>query len=153
MTAPNDQQFESFLPTYDTIPEDWEGARQVLVEYLKKIANIVNVAEIGWFLDEELASGKQFIPGNANSQVYRTILRKVIDFGPVIIGANTVAHGIVFDANFTLINLWVSGTDSVGFVAATYVATEGNMDVTNIIFTSPVAYDRCFAFVEYMQEL
>ncbi len=35
---PQDQQFDSFVPVYDTVPEQWEDARQFLVEQLKKIS-------------------------------------------------------------------------------------------------------------------
>jgi hypothetical protein len=53
------QEFESYVPVYDTVPEQWEDARAFLVEQLKKISNAVNVREIGWLLDEELLSGKR----------------------------------------------------------------------------------------------
>lgn len=152
MTSPQDQIFEAYLPVYDAVPEQWEDARQFIVEQLKRISNTVNLREIGWFLDEELVSGKQFIPGIANSQEYRTVFRKVIDMGAISAGANTALHGITFDANFSLIDLWVSATDSATS-AATYVAPEVNMDTTNVNFNSPQAYTRGFAFIEYIQEL
>jgi len=153
MSSPTDQLLESYLPLYDTVPEEWQEARQFLIEQLKKISEAVNVREIGWLLDDELLSGKQFIPGTANNQEYRSVFRKVIDMGAIVIGANTKAHGITFDANFTLIDLWVSATNSGTLVAATYVAPEVTMNATNINFTSPLAYDRCFAFAEYIEEL
>jgi len=61
------QIFESYVPVYDAVPEDWESARQFLVEHLKKISNAVNAREISFFLDEELLSGKQFIPSANNT--------------------------------------------------------------------------------------
>lgn len=148
-----DQQLESYLPVYDVVPEEWENARQFLVEQLRRISNVTNLREIGFYLDEELLSGKQFIPGSANNQEYRSVFRKVVDMGSIAIGLNTVPHGITFDSNFTLIDSYISCTDSVGFVAATYVAPEVNMDVTNITFTSPIAYDRAYCILEYLLEL
>lgn len=155
------QEFESYVPVYDEIPEDWEEAKPFLVENLKKISNALNIREIGWYLDEELLSGKQLYPGvnesgpdQATNQQFRTILRKLIDFGPISPGVNTVAHGIVFDSNFTLIQIWASATNSATLIANTFSNEDTiNIDATDINITSAGAYDRCIAFVEYVQEL
>ena len=153
MATPSpDQKFESYLPVYDTIPEKWEGARQFLVENLKKISNSVNAKEIGFFLDEELLSGKQFIPGTDQPQEFRDVFRQVYNMSPVVAGANTKAHGITFDDNFTLVDLWVSCTDSAAEVAATFAYSEVTMDATNINFNSPRAYDKGYAVIEYLLE-
>ena len=162
MTSITSQEFESYVPVYDTVPEKWEDAREFLVEHLKKISNAVNIREIGFFLDEELLSGKQFIPtvamsgpNSGNSQQFRTVLRKVIDVSPLVVGVNPPkAHGIVFDINFTLIDLWVSATNSVTFQAITMSDPQNvTMDAVNINITSTAAFDRAFAFVEYIQEI
>lgn len=155
------QQFESYVPVYDVVPEKWEDARPFIVEQLKKISNAVNIREIGWFLDQELLSGKAFIPGMAqvldggSSQQFRQILRMVVITGPLVIGANPgVPHNIVFDANFTLIQLWVSATNSTTLQAITMSDPQNvTMDANNINITSPGVFDRSFAFVEYIQEL
>lgn len=157
MTSFTSQEFESYLPVYDAVPEKWEEARPFLVEHLKKISNAVNLREIGWLLDEELLAGKQFIPSanlTGTSQQYRTVLRKVIDLGALVAGANAgVAHGITFDANFTLIDLWVSGTNSGTLTARTISGNDVLMTATQIVVTSPQAFNRAFAFIEYIQEL
>jgi hypothetical protein len=156
------QEFESFVPVYDSVPEKWEDARQFFVEHLKKISNAVNAREIGWLLDEELLSGKQFIPvasmsgtNSSNSQQFRSVLRKVIDLGSLLVGVNPgVAHGIVFDVNFTLIDLWVSATNSTTFIAVTMSDPQNlTMTATTINVTSTGAFDRAFAIVEYIQEI
>lgn len=156
MTTESSQQFESYVPVYDVIPQDWENARQIIVEQLKKITNAVNVREIGWFLDEELLSGKQFIPSSINqsgtSQQNRTILRKVVDVAPLAAGAKSVAHGITVDVNFSLIDMWVAATNSTTFTAINLTDTSVTLDATNINITSPGAYDRAWAIVEYIQE-
>ena len=158
----NSQDFESYVPVYDAIPEKWEEAREFLVEQLKKVSNAINVREIGFFLDEELLSGKQFIPipemssnQSSNSQQFRTVLRKVIDFSPLTIGVNSKVHGIIFDVNFTLIQLYAAATDSVGFTAIPIPngINTIDMDSTNININSSAAYDRCYAVVEYIQEI
>jgi hypothetical protein len=156
----NDSQiFESYVPVYDAVPEKWEDAREFLVEHLKKISNAVNIREIGWYLDEELLSGKQFIPSNAMALVQgtaplaRTILRKVVDCSPLAVGANTFAHGIVFDSNFTLIDLWVAATNSGTLIAQLITDSNVTLDNIDINITSPGAFDRAFCVIEYIQEL
>lgn len=165
MSIPIDsQQYESFVPVYDAIPDKWDDARPFMVEQLKKISNAINIREIGWFLDEELLSGKAFIPGaipagNTTPIQYRQILRKVIDFGPLIVGVNQKPHGILFDANFTLIQLWGAATRVTGVLLAFNIpdgpgtGSSINMDVTNINILTTVAMDRCIVVVEYIQEL
>ncbi len=155
----NSQIFESYVPVYDAVPEKWEDAREFLVEHLKKISNAVNIREIGWFLDEELLSGKQFIPSNAQAIIAgspplaRTVLRKVVDCSPLVAGPNTFAHGINFDANFTLIDLWVAATNSGTLVAQVITDSNVTLDATNININSPGAFDRAFCVIEYIQEL
>lgn len=156
------QDYESYLPVFDAVPEKWEDARPFIVEQLKKISNAVNFREIGFFLDEELLSGKSFIPGltqsldGGSSQQFRTILRKVVIFGSISSGANpnTMAHGIIVDANFTLIQLWASATNSSTFRSVTFSNPDTIwMDATNIYIDSDNTYDRCYAYCEYIQEL
>ena len=151
------QEFESYVPVYDVVPEKWEDARPFLVEVLKKITNGVNAREIGFFLDEELLSGKAFIPGvtvmGNNPGIFRQVFRKVVDVAPLVVGANAVAHGITIDVNFTLIDCWVAATDSVGFTAIEMVYPEVTLDATNININSPAAYDRAWCVIEYLLEV
>lgn len=165
----NSQDFESFVPVYDVVPEKWEDAREFLVEHLKKISNAVNIREIGWFLNEELLSGKSFIPGTTaagNPQQFRTILRKVIEFGALpAAGTKSVAHGINVDANFTLIQIFSSATDPVSFISFSQPyadpisinnAVALTIDATNVNITvgaNRSNFTRCFVTIEYIQEL
>lgn len=166
----DNRNFESYIPVYDTIPEKWEDGRAFLIEQLKKIINSLNVREIGFFLDEELVSGKLFIPGqippgtNPNTN-FRTVFRKVIDFGPLtVIGINSRPHGITFDVNFTLIELRAEATKPtatfsaipIPFVSQTENAEiEINMDATNVNIVTAIdysAYTRVFVIIEYLLE-
>ncbi len=159
MTPLDSQQFESYVPVYDTVPEDWEQARPFLVEHLKKISNAVNIREIGWMLDEELLSGKQFIPSFATSTVQgtaqqaRTVLKFVVITGALTTGANTVTHQIFIDANFTLIDMWVSATNSNTLKSSIITDDHVILNVNTITITSPDNYDRSFCVIEYIQEL
>lgn len=155
MTYNSSQIFESYVPVYDAVPDKWEDARPFIVEQLKSISNATNIRQIGWYLDEELISGKQFIPAavvTGSSQQYRTIFRKVIDCSPLAAGANPFPHGIVFDVNFTLIHIYCSATNSTTFNAVTITGNNVTMDATFINITSPGAFDRGFCVVEYIQE-
>ena len=172
MNVSDNQQLESFVPVYDVVPEKWEDARPFLVEQLKKITNAVNIREIGWFLDEELLSGKAFIPGvniaadGGSSQQFRQVLRKVVDFGQLPAAGNkSVPHGITVDANFTLVQFYAAATDPVNLIAVPipYVdpanitfAIRLAMDSTNVNISVGVdrtQFTRCTVVIEYMQEL
>jgi hypothetical protein len=164
------QNLESYVPVYDAIPDKWEDARAFVVEQFKKHGNAINAREIGFFLDQELLSGKSFIPGlnivtdGGSTQQFRTILRIVVDFGPLPnAGVKTVPHGITFDANFTLIQLWASATDPtnltaipIPFVSSTIAPVQIFINATDIVITTTSnlsTYTRCFVFIEYIQEL
>ena len=155
MTIDSSQIYEALIPVYDAVPEKWEEARPFFVEQLKKIAEGTNNREIGWLLNEQLLTGKQFIPVQTDPLQYRQVFRKVIPFvGGLAIGANSVAHGIIFDENFTLIDLWVSATNSTTFVATTMSDPDNvDMNVTDVLVTSPGVYDRAYAFIEYTLEI
>lgn len=159
MDRSDSQQLESYVPVYDAIPETWDEAKPFLVEQLKRISNAVNIREIGWFLDEELLSGKAFLPAStpmndlSTSQVFRTVLRKVIVFPGVVAGVNTIAHNITNDANYEQIALWACATNSTTFTSTVF----GNSDTIrvvgpDVIITSDGTYDRCKAYLEYIQE-
>ena len=124
MDFSDNQQLESFVPVYDAVPDKWDDARPFIVEQLKRLAFAVNIREIGWFLDEELLSGKAFIPSDGNlsnlstSQVFRQVLRKVIDFGSLpAAGTKSVPHGISVTDNFTLVQLYAASTDPTALTA------------------------------------
>jgi hypothetical protein len=158
MTPSDSQILESYVPVYDAIPEDWNEAKPFIVEQFKGLANAVNIREIGWFLDEELLSGKAFIPGmqtGYTSQNFRTILRKVIEFPGLTAGVNTQPHGIVIDANFSLIQLFGAATNAVALTGEPIPngADTISYDATDIIITVAASYTRAWAIIEYIQEL
>jgi hypothetical protein len=163
-------QLESFVPVYDAVPESWEDGRQFLVEHLKRISNAINVREIGWFLDEEVLAGKLFIPSSANPtgemQQFRTVLRKVVDTGQLP-NATTklVPHGITFDNNFTLVQIFGAATEPPpGTTAIPLPFVDVNpinniqlyMDGVNVVIvttSNQSRYTRSFVTIEYIQEL
>ncbi len=146
---------DSYLPIYDSIPETWEEGRQFLVENLKKISDMVNIRQIGWYLDDELLSGQQFIPVPTSVQEYRSVFRKVLDSGPLVAGANIFPHGISFSNRFTLTHMYAAATNS-GTLVAIPIPNDVErleMDATNVTITVNDAYDRSFVIIEYMLEI
>ena len=161
MNYSDSQQLESYVPVYDVAPDEWEQARPFIVEQLKKLATAINIREIGWFLDEELLSGKAFIPGLNNaagdgtSQQYRSILRKVIVFPGLVAGVNTQPHGLIVDANFSLIQMYAAATDAIGFTGEPIPNGTDTVfyNATDVVITVAANYDRAFCTIEYIQEL
>lgn len=152
MSSCSSQNLESYLPLYDTVPEKWEEGRIFLIEQLKSISNAVNIRSIGWYLDEELLSGKQFFPGTLDNQAFRSIFRIVVDFSPLVIGLNTKPHGINVDANFRLINLYGAGSNTATFTGHPFNQPNITYDATNIYITSDAAFQVGQAVFEYLQE-
>ena len=148
------ETYESFVPIYDAVPETWEEGRKFLVEQLKKISEGVNNREIGFLLQEQLLTGKQLFKLPNTPDEFRSVFRKVVDCSPLIVGVNPpIAHGINFNDRFTLIDLWVAGTDSVAFLASVITDINVTMDATNLNITSPRDYDRALAIIEYCLEV
>ncbi len=124
-------------------------------------ATAINIREIGWYLDQELLSGKAFIPGTNNildggtSQQFRTILRVVVTFPGLTIGLNSQPHGVIVDANFSLIQLYGAATNATAFTGEPIPngADTITYDATNINITVAAAYTRAWAVMEYIQEL
>lgn len=152
-TPSQDELLDSFVPVYDVIPEEWDEARQFLVEQLKKMSNAINIREIGWFLDQELISGQQFFPGPTNNQNFRSILRIVVDFSPLAIGVTSKPHGVIVNASFSLIDLWGAATNATAMTGNPINQPNITYDATNINITSSAAYDRAYAVMCYIQEL
>ncbi|MFI4963530.1 MAG: hypothetical protein ACHP6H_06720 [Legionellales bacterium] len=156
MTIETDSQFyDAYIPVYDAIPESWEEGRQFLVKRLKEHANAINIREIGWLLDEELLNGQQFFPGvnSSNDQVFRSVFRKVIDFGPRAPGVYSVPHGVTVDANFSLIELYGAASNATTLTGTPINQPNITYDAVNINITLTGTFDRVFAFFTYMQEV
>lgn len=166
----NDQIFESYVPVYDAIPDKWEDSRAFIVEQLKKISNALNVREIGFYIDEEVLSGKAFIPGinltGATNQTFRQVFRKVIDFGALPnAGIKSVPHGILVTDSFTLISMTAAATDPVNLISFPIIYADPtsttnnismNMTQFDVNITTGINYSsftRTFIIIEYMQEL
>lgn len=165
----NSQDLEAYVPVYDVVPETWPEGRQFLVEQLKKMSNAINIRQIGWFLDQDLISGKQWIPGTLLSGTpdqYRTVFRKVVDTGQLPNSSSKdVPHGLDFGSNFTLVNIYGAATEPppgstaipLPFVDVTvsnniqlYI---DSVNVKIITSSNQSKYTRSYVVIEYLQEL
>ncbi len=153
--------FESYVPVYDAVPDKWEQARPFIVEQLKRMSNAINVREIGWLLDEELLSGKSFIPGSSNTtngatnQLFRAVFRKVVVFPGLAVGVNTRPHSIAVNSSFSLVQLYGAATDVATLTGEPIPngADTISYDVNNIIITVSLPYTRAWAVIEYLLEV
>lgn len=165
MSGPTSDIYQAYPPVYDAIPQKWEESRDFLVEALKLITNALNVREIGFFLEEQLVSGQQFIPATAGGEL-RDVFRKVINFGALPNTATkSVPHGITVDDNFTLVHLYASATKPTVAYSAIPIPYASpttadeiaiNIDSTNINITTGsdrTAYTRCYVVIEYLLQV
>ena len=158
------QDYQAYVPAYDYVPEKWDDARIMLVEALKLISNAVNVREIGWYLDQELLSGKSFYPSAADNQAFRSVFRIVIPvLAGIVAGVNTIPHTVLVDGNFTCIDLWATASNNTAPFAGTPINGTGNIlagrtgldidyDNANIYILSNGTYSNVNIFWEYVQE-
>jgi hypothetical protein len=130
---------------------------------MKKIANAVNIREIGWMLANQNLNGQQFIPSNADN--FRSVFRIVIDCG-ALPNATTksVAHGLTVNASFTLVHLYGAATKATAAFASLPLPYASptlnqnisiNLDSTNVNITTAIdytSYTRTYATIEYLLE-
>jgi hypothetical protein len=153
------QNLDAYVPVYDVVPDEKEDLGAFLVEQFKRHAEGINTRQIGFYLDQELLTGGAFIPGSNNvldggsSQTFRSILRIVVIFPGLVPGVNTMPHEITNDANYEQIKLWACATNSTTLTSTVF----GNSDTIRVIgpnvqITSDGTYNRCKAYLEYIQE-
>lgn len=171
MSALTSQDLETYLPPYGTIPANWDDAQSQLSEIIKRITQAINVRTIGFYLDQQLLTGGQFIPSSysftsSTNVTYRSIFRKTIDVGALPnAGTTTIPHGITVDENFTLVQLWGAATKPTSAFSSIPLPYSSptlnqniklNMDATNINITTAIdysSYTTVFATVEYLLEV
>lgn len=131
-----------FLVQTEVFPENDEQFLIRLTEVYQDIATKTNYREISNYTFEESPNGQQY-PGS-NPQNPRLGYRKIIDVGPLVIGANSYAHGIVYPVPNTIrfVDIWGTIYD---LAAQSYQAVP-NDDIHlsilagNLIVTIPAAY-------------
>jgi len=104
--------FETFIPVYDGLPDTYEEAREYLVEQLRQVADGVNSRDYGVYADVEVINGQEFGVG---TEELKPVFRKVIDLGGLpdfgVTDPKQVAHGITFSENARITRFYGTATD------------------------------------------
>ena len=166
MGAPS-ENLSNFVRSYNAIPDEWNDAQEFLVEHLREVSDGINVRDIGYYQEEEVLTGQQFVPSAANPTVLRNVFRKVVDLGGLndftATNPQNIAHGITITADTLIPRLYGAATDpSTTFIPLPFVDMSGGggnieltMDGTNIVLRSNADYSgftSAYAVVEYVQE-
>lgn len=159
--APNNSQGQ-FLDYTITIPQDAVDMNLKLTESYQQIASAVNNREISVYTPQELPNGQQYFNNN-NTQLFRNVYRKVIDFG-TLPNATTksVAHNVTFDANTVFTHVYGAATDPTGlvYIPLPYASPTDSdnielyVDSTNVnVITGKdqTAFTICYIVLEYIK--
>lgn len=156
----------NLLPQNYVIPAEPEEKDLKLRQYLNDIATATNTKDSGIYDSVETITGQSFLPTfsiqTAASVTYRTVFRKVIDFGSLPNTATkSVAHGITFGTTLSATKIYGAATDpGTSWLPLPYASPtaanniELNLDATNVNVTTGsnrTAYTRTFIIVEYIK--
>ena len=155
----------NFLPQTFIIPEDPSEKDLKLGQYLNQIATATNSKDSGFYDAVETITGQQFLPlygtQKGSSATYRSVLRKVIDFGALPNATSkAVAHGIVIGSTFSATKIYGGSTNpSTSLIPLPFASPTLNLnisleiDATNVTITTGTnrtAYTRTFVIIEYI---
>lgn len=134
-----------------------------LYQNLNIMALAINRKESGTYGLANFITSEQYYPNPATgSQEFRTVVRTVINFGALPNTATkAVAHGIPFNAGFTLTRLYAAATDTTGlnYIPIPYASTvlansiELRADATNVYITTGsnrTNFTVCSVIIEYL---
>jgi hypothetical protein len=156
----------NLLPQTYIIPDDPSEKDLKLREYLNNIAVATNSKDSGIYDAVETITGQQFLPTFSNSTAsnvnYRSVFRKVIDFGVLPnTGTKSVAHNIPITSLFSVTKLYAGATDPGNlWIQLPYASPvlanniELNADATNvnvITGSNRTNFTRCFVIIEYIK--
>jgi hypothetical protein len=164
MTNPSND-YDSYIPVYNDLPQDWGESRVFLVEQLREMTNGINARELAIYVNDEELTGGQFVRGAASPPQFRNIFRKVIDFGALPNAtAKSIQHFITFSANTLVIkhHAWANDPASNLAIPIPYVnvanpadGVQLDVDGTNVTITTTSDYSNytsTFVVLEYIQE-
>lgn len=156
----------NLVPISYVIPDDPEQKDIKLRQYFNQIASALNTKDSGIYDAVETITGQSFLPLFSNQTqanvTYRTVFRKVIDFGALpAAGTKSVAHGIAIGSTYSATKIYGAATvPSTSLIPLPFASPtlanniELNLDATNvnvIVGTNRSAYTRCFVVVEYIK--
>jgi ABC-type glycerol-3-phosphate transport system substrate-binding protein len=152
------------LPVSLDFPSDPDELNLFVQALLKRIANAVNTKEGALYVPQEVASFQQYFTAN-NSQKFRNVYRKVIDFGVLPDTAvKTVAHGIAFNSDFSTTRIYGSATDptNLEYLPLPYADPDPTKCIslfangTFVVIQTGTArsnFTRCTVVIEYTKNL
>jgi len=177
---PSESNYGSFVETtsiWDTsiieaIPNIEEEFSEFLVQLYQNL-NILsiqlNLKDTGLYPNDEFLTNKLFFPNTtetnldvSQSQSYRSVFRKVIDFG-ALPNATTksVAHGILSDVMLVSIMGTANNATFASKIPIPYSSSAAlnqnislEMTATNIVITTGTnrtSYTTCYVIVEYIK--
>ncbi len=156
----------NLLPQNYIIPEETSEKDVKLRQYLNEIATATNTKDSGIYDAVETITGQSFLPTfstqTAASATYRTVFRKVIDFGALPNTATkSVAHGITLGTTLSATKIYGAATNvGTSLIPLPYASPtladniELNLDATNVNVTTGsnrTTYTRTFIVVEYIK--
>lgn len=113
MSSPNTQYQPSnaqqaYVPTTITLPEDPAQQKRVLVDYLSRVANSLNVRDIGEYSTTEVVTGQNYYGTSATPLKQRGVFRKVIDYSLALPNTASVniPHGLTLSADFRFTRIY-----------------------------------------------
>lgn len=143
-----------------------------LYQFTNQISQSVNSKASGYYNTQEFASGEMFYPNPSLSSTSvqktfaapRPVFKKVINFGtlPSSTSGSSVAHGITFGTNTTLVRLWGAATNTAGtsMIPLPYASATLNENIslyadgTNVYIKPGIdrsAYTKCNIIIEYLK--
>lgn len=158
----------NFLPQDFIIPDDPGQKDLMLRNYLNSIATATNSKDSGIYDAVETITGQQYLPtfntNTAANATYRSVLRKVIDFGALPNATSkSVAHNITFNTNFSVTRIYGAATDPTNTwiplpFASPTLANNISLEATstNIVIitgSNRTNFTRSFIVVEWMTRL
>lgn len=172
----------AFLPTtqvwdvsniYDTDVNSAEFKELIvrLYQNLNRHALMINIKDTGYYAKEEFVNGQAFFPDPAldsstsSMPVMRQVIRKVIDFGPLLDTApKQTAHGITLTSNFTFTRIYGAASDTTApfnYIPIPYASPvaasniELQVDSTFVTITTGsnrTNFDTTYVVLEYLNQ-
>lgn len=150
----------SAVYTTDVNSDDFKELLARLYQTVNNIANVLNLKDTGYYLQEEFVTGQVwFNPASADPLLLRPVYRKVIDMGALGAGATTVAHGLTPTADWKFVNIYGAASGTPNYYPLPFVDAAGannievKVNLTNVIVTnnSGVTFTTAYVILEYLK--
>lgn len=166
MSSNFDGNANNLLPQTYIIPDDPSEKDVKIRQYFNELATATNTKDSGIYDSTETITGQSFLPifstQTAANVTYRTVFRKVINFGALPnTTTKSVAHNITFGNTFSVTKMYAASTNpGNSWIPIPYASStaanniELNFDSTNVNITTGsnrTSFTRTFVVVEYIK--